>query len=255
MLCVHLCLFLTWVTTYVSPPTHTPPHPHRPPPLISPSELPLVFHVRFSGSDRVVGTEQGTGVIGNDRTGRSKYQSTARCSWGLWSRGSEAPRLLGFCQLIKAKSRPPPPPPPAGIRIKQPGEPFIPNWMPPLVTAEARQQATHGWQSLTQRSESQYPAEVAPLRHGEKVTGRKKGGSWKTRSRKPDDARRAVNVTVHFRPLCRFRCLTIKAKHIIFLAFPPITVKVTASVVNSCVQILRLLVHPPPRQRREDVLH
>lgn len=46
-------------------------------------------------------------------------------------------------------------------RIKQPGEPFIPSRMPPLVTVEDWQRAARGWQSLTRQSESQYPAEVA----------------------------------------------------------------------------------------------
>lgn len=145
--------------------------------LISTSKVTLAFHARFSSRDRVAGIEQRVGVMGNDRTGRGKYQSKAHCSWGLRSCCSEAPRLLGFCQLIKAKSLPIP----AGIRIKRPREPFIPNWMPPVVTAEARQQAAHGWQSLTWRSGSQYPAEVAQLRHerGKRWKGHQENGILK----------------------------------------------------------------------------
>lgn len=72
--------------------------------LIHTSKVTSVFHLRCSrqghrGSSRV-------GVMSYDRTGRGKYQSEARCSWGLWSCCSEAPRLLSSCQLIKAKSLP-----------------------------------------------------------------------------------------------------------------------------------------------------
>ncbi|KAK5849771.1 hypothetical protein PBY51_014077 [Eleginops maclovinus] len=48
-----------------------------------------------------------------------------------------------------SSSRPSPCLSPLEYRIKQPGEPFIPNRMPPLVTAERLQRAAHRWQSLT----------------------------------------------------------------------------------------------------------
>lgn len=74
--------------------------------LIPTSKVTLVFHFRFGSSDRVAGREQGVRVMGNDRTGRGKYQNEACSSWGLRSCCSEAPRLLGSCHLIKAKSLP-----------------------------------------------------------------------------------------------------------------------------------------------------
>ena len=90
MFCVHLCLFLASVTTYVL-------HLN----FYFKSYFSLFISDSAAQTDRVTGTEQRVGVMGNDRIGRGKYQSEAHCSRGLWSCCSEAPtspRLLSAHQ-------------------------------------------------------------------------------------------------------------------------------------------------------------
>lgn len=139
-----------------------------------------------------------------DRTGRGKYQSTAHSSWGLWSCCFEAPRLLSSCQLIKAKSLP--------IHTGIPHQTARGAFYPKQNAA-----ACHSGGSATSctRMAKFNTAEWKPIPsrggvaqtreggNGEKVT--RKMGSWKTQlvwdestqRKKPDDARRTVNVTVH----------------------------------------------------------
>ncbi len=105
----------------------------------------------------------------------SQGQSTELGLWAMTEQGGvnirarhAAPEVCGPAALRPhvssapvSSSRPSPCLSPLEYRIKQPREPFIPNRMPPLVTEEALQQDARGWQSLTLRNESQYPAEVA----------------------------------------------------------------------------------------------
>lgn len=79
---------------------------HLLPLLILTSEVTLVFSFQMKAAGMGSEEQSRVVVIGNDRTGRGKYQSKTCCSLGLWSCRFKAPRLLGSCQLIKTTSLP-----------------------------------------------------------------------------------------------------------------------------------------------------
>ncbi len=195
--------------------------------------------------------------MGNDRTGRGKYQSEAH--WGLWSCCSEAPRLLSSCQLIKAKSLPIP----AGIPHQTARGAFYPKQNAASchsggsATSRTRMAKfnTAEWKSIPCRGG------VAQTREGEAV--KRSPGKWdlerhslsETRARKAGSQMmpgRQLMSRFTLSTLCQFWCLTIKAKHLIFVFSTNYCKGYCFSCeLGSCIQIPLSRVHLP-QQRHND---
>lgn len=244
MFCVHLCLLLASVTTHVVPLN-----------FYFKSYFSLSFKIQQTGSR----TEQGVGVMGNDRTGRGKYHSKAHCSWGLWSCCSEAPRLLSSCQLIKAKSLPIP----AGIPHQTARGAFYPKQNAASCHSGGSATSctrtakfnTAEWKSIPCRGG------VAQTREGETV--KRSPGKWdlerhslsETRARKAGSQMmpgRQLMSRFTLSTLCQFWCLTIKAKHLIFVFSTNYCKGYCFSCeLGLCVQIPLSRVHLPQQSHND----
>lgn len=193
--------------------------------------------------------------------GRGKYQSDAHCAWGLWSCCSEAPRLLGSCQLIKAKSLPIP----AGIPHQTARGAFYPKQNAaschsggsapsPARTAKFN---TAEWKSIPCRGAVAQTRDVWGGR--EQWKGHQENGILKdTACPRQEHAKARSQMMPASQLMSRFSlwpCANSDVSqlrpNILYLSFPPITVKVTASVVKlgSCVQILSRGYRPQQKKK------
>ena len=193
-------------------------------------------------ADRVTGRSAESGLWGMTGEGgvdiRAKALMLLRFLWSCCSEGPTSPPLLSAHQgQVPAYPR-------WKTASNGPGSLLSQTETPPRLSRRSflrQAPRTSTRRSLTRQSESQYPAEAAAVGaardagvgwggDGEKVTGKKRG-SWED-ARDPMMPSSQVNVAVHSFQLCASSDVSQLQPNIYFFSFPPITVKVTASVVT-----------------------
>lgn len=214
------------------------------------------FHVTFKQRTQGHGDRaESKGLWGMTEQGRGKYQSKARCSWGLWSCCSEAPTSPW---LLSAHQGQVPAYPPLEYASNGPGS--LLSQTECRLLSQRRGSATAKfntpeWKVNTPARDNQEREKTVKRSPGKQDLEKRQlvwdeSAHAKAGSSQMMPGRQLMSRFTLFDPPCQFWCLTIKAKHLIFV----FSTTYCKGYCFSC-ELWLVCTNPPPQQRRNDLLY